>query len=324
MNGSTPDPGAKRRPAAPPPLPVLARVESTSGVALVVRVLRHADPGAPVAVVLPAMGAAARFYLPVVRALHEEGLTVVTADHRGHGESTPAVSRGTRFGYREMVEEDLPAVLAAVRAEFPAAPLVLVGHSLGGQLALLYAATHPQDVDALVLVAAGSVWYRGFGAARALRNLLASQLFAALATVIGYWPGKRFGFGGTEAGGVMRDWARQGRTGDYRPEGSSVDYEKALRELTLPLLAIGVDNDVLAPAGSREHLLSKVPRCGVDRWHYTTEAAGGKHIDHFRWVRYNTALCAHLAQWVLKTAARGQAAQGGPADRDRRNEPDGS
>ncbi|WNE95281.1 alpha/beta fold hydrolase [Streptomyces luomodiensis] len=322
MNGTTPDPGAGRRPA-PPPLPVLSRVAPAPGVTLVARVLRHADPGTPVAVVLPAMGASARFYLPVVRALHEEGLTVVTVDHRGHGESTPAVSRGIRFGYREMAEEDLPAVVAAVRAEFPGAPLVLVGHSLGGQLALLYAAAHPKDVDALVLVAAGSVWYRGFGAVRGLRNLLASQSFAALATLIGYWPGKRFGFGGTEAAGVMRDWARQGRTGGYRLKGSAVDYERALGELALPLLEIGVDNDVLAPAGSREHLLSKVGRCGVDRWHYTTEAAGGKHIDHFRWVRYHRALCAHLAQWVLKTAAQGRAGHGGPADRDRRDEPDG-
>jgi predicted alpha/beta hydrolase len=322
MNRPTPAPDDERRPA-PPPLPVLAKVTPAPGVTLVARVLRHADPDSPVAVVLPAMGAAARFYLPVVRALHREGLTVVTVDHRGHGEATPAVSRGVRFGYREMLEEDLPAVLTAVRAAFPGAPLVLVGHSLGGQLALLYAAARPRDVDALVLVAAGSVWYRGFGAARGLRNLLASQAFAALATLIGYWPGKRFGFGGTEAGGVMRDWARQGRTGDYRPEGSRVDYERALGALTLPLLAIGVDNDTLAPPGSREHLLSKVPRCAVDRWHYTTEAAGGKHIDHFRWVRHHTALCAHLAQWVLKTAAQSPSGPDDPAARGRRRETDG-
>ncbi|WP_406327079.1 alpha/beta fold hydrolase [Streptomyces sp. NBC_00203] len=302
MNGETPDSVSEEGAGTTPqPPPVLTRVQSSDGVVLVARVLRHPEPGRPVAVLLPAMGAAARFYLPLARALLREGLTVVTVDLRGHGEALPAVTRGTRFGYREMVEEDLPAVLAAVRSALPGAPVVLVGHSLGGQLALLHAATAPDGIDALALVASGSVWYRGFGGLRAVRNLVASQIFATLATLIGYWPGKRFGFGGNEATGVMRDWARQGRTGVYRVKGSTVDYERALGELALPLLAIGVDNDVLAPAGAREHLLSKVPRTALDRWQYTGEAAGGKHIDHFRWVRHNAALSAHLAEWVLKT-----------------------
>ncbi|WP_367133101.1 MULTISPECIES: alpha/beta hydrolase family protein [Streptomyces] len=287
----------------PEPPPVLARIEPADGVTLVARVLEHPEPGRPVAVVLPAMGAAARFYLPFARALHKEGLTVVTADLRGQGEATPATARGVRFGYRELAEEDLPALVAAVRSALPGRPLVLVGHSLGGQLALLYAAAGREPVDAVVLVAAGSVWYRSFGGLRGLRNLAAGQLFAALATALGYWPGERLGFGGTQATGVMRDWARQGRTGRYRVTGSTTDYERALGTLGLPLLAIGVDNDTLAPPGSREHLLSKAPRAALDRWQYTTEAAGGKRIDHFRWVRHNAALCAHLAQWVLKATA---------------------
>ncbi|WP_172381798.1 alpha/beta fold hydrolase [Streptomyces sp. MNP-20] len=304
MNGEPPDPAARPKEQRAP-LPLLARIEPASGVSLVARVLRHQDPTAPVAVVLPAMGASARFYLPFVRALHKEGLTVVTADQRGHGESVPRVARGVRFGYRELLEEDLPALLETVRRELPDRPVILVGHSLGGQLALLYAATHPADVDAIALVASGSVWYRGFEGPRALRNLVAGQLFAALATAIGYWPGKRFRFGGTEATGVMRDWARQGRTGDYRPRGSTVDYERALRDLTHPVLAVGVAGDRLAPAGSRRHLLAKVPRCALEEWEYTSEAADGKPIDHFRWVRYHAGLCTRLARWVGESVKAG-------------------
>lgn len=320
MDNPTPATGPTRRTTgAPPRPPVLAEVAPVPGVTLVLRVLRHHQPGSPVALVLPAMGAPARFYLPFVRALHREGLTVVTVDLRGQGEARPTVSRRTRFGYRALVEEDLPAVLAAVHRELPGAPVTLVGHSLGGQLALLYAATRPRDVDAVVLVASGSVWYRAFGGLRALRNLAAAQLIAALATVIGYWPGKRLGFGGTEASGVMRDWARQGRTGAYRPHGSAVDYERALAQLRLPLLAIGIPADPLAPPGSREHLLSKVPRCAVSRWEYTVRAAGGQHIDHFRWVRHNAALSSYLARWVHEVTAPAD-----PADPRGRKTSDGA
>ncbi|MEU1916090.1 hypothetical protein [Streptomyces massasporeus] len=89
--------------------------------------------------------------------------------------------------------------------------MVLIGHSLGGQLALLSSATELTGVHAVVLTAAGSVWWRGFGSVRGLRNLVGSQLFAALTTALGYWPGERLGFGGTQPTAVMRDWAR-GRT----------------------------------------------------------------------------------------------------------------
>ncbi|MFC7303280.1 alpha/beta fold hydrolase [Streptomyces monticola] len=284
--------------------PVLASVTAgDGGASFVLRALRAADPSAPVTVILPAMGTPARFYAPFAHALHGEGLSVVTVDLRGQGESAPRTGRGVRFGYREIVEVDLPAVLAAVRGQFPGVPLVLLGHSLGGQLGLLHAATTGERVDALALIASGSVWYRGFGPLLGPRNLVGSQLIAGVCALRGHWPGRRLGFGGDQPGGVMRDWARQARTGRYTLDGSSVDYESALRALALPLLMVGVDNDALAPAGAREHLLSKVPNAAIDRWQYGEDAAGGKRVDHFRWVRHHAGLGRHVAQWTLKATA---------------------
>ncbi|MEU5592595.1 alpha/beta fold hydrolase [Streptomyces sp. NPDC020298] len=163
-----------------------------------VRLLRAERPDAPVALVVPAMGARARFYAPFARGLHEGGLHMEVTDLRGQGESTPVARRGVAYGYREMVDDDLPAVARAVSAAFPRSPVVLIGHSLGGQLALLSSATELTGVHAVVLTAAGSVWWRGFGSVRGLRNLVGSQLFAALATALGYWPGERLGFGATQ------------------------------------------------------------------------------------------------------------------------------
>lgn len=214
---------------------------------------------------------------------------MVTVDLRGQGESRPRAARGVRFGYREMLEDDLPAVLDAVRAELPGAPVALVGHSLGGQFGLLHAATAKVPVDAVALVASGSVWWRAYGV-RGLGTLVFSQLAAGLATALGHWPGRRLGFGGQQPAGVMRDWARQARTGRYAPTGSPVDYEGALRDLALPVLVVGVDHDSLAPVGAREHLAGKVPRAAVDRWQYTRDSAEGKAVDHFRWVRHHAGL----------------------------------
>ncbi|MEU6467801.1 alpha/beta fold hydrolase [Streptomyces massasporeus] len=296
------------------------RVRSSGGAELAVRLLRAEHPDAPVALVVPAMGARARFYAPLARGLHRGGLHVAVADLRGQGESTPVARRGVVHGYQEMVDDDLPAVARAVSAAFPRSPVVLIGHSLGGQLALLSSATGLTGAHAVVLTAAGSVWWRGFGLVRGLRNLVGSQLFAALATALGYWPGERLGFGGTQPAAVMRDWARQVRTGRYTLGGSDTGYEAALARLTLPVLAVGVENDSLAPPGATDHLLQKIPAASVSRWHYSEALAGSHRLDHFRWVRHSDGMSAYITDWISSTLTT---RQDGAAQRSTQPDPAG-
>lgn len=283
-------------------LPLVAEVTSADGTRLTLRGLA-ANLISPVVVILPAMGADARFYVPVVRALHGAGLSVVTTDLRGHGECVPAVTRKSRFGYREIVEADLDAVFSAVACRFPAAPMVALGHSLGGQLVLLHlarrgtAAAGGSRVSAVILLASGSAWHGGFAGWRSPRNLICSQLFALTALMVGYWPGDLLGFGGRESRGVMRDWARQVRTGRYQLRDGT-DYELALRELRLPVLAVDVEGDDLAPPAAVSHLCAKIPNARVTRRCYNRADADGNHLGHFRWVRYHQELVSMISAWI--------------------------
>lgn len=291
---------AKRR-TTPSRLPLIAEVTSTDGTRLTLRGLR-ANPSSPVIVILPAMGAEARFYLPVVRALHRIGLSVVATDLRGHGECGPLVTRSSRFGYREIVEDDLTAVFAAVASRFPGAPVVPLGHSLGGQLVLLYLARQyavagDPGVQGVILLASGSAWHGGFAGWRSPRNLISSQLFALTALVVGYWPGDKVGFGGRQSRGMMRDWARQVRTGQYRL-ATATDYEAALRNVHLPVLAVDVEDDDLAPPGAVSHLCAKIPNAQLIRRYYARADADGKYLGHFRWVRYHQGLVPVLSAWI--------------------------
>jgi pimeloyl-ACP methyl ester carboxylesterase len=88
---------------------------------------------------------------------------VISYDHRGHGSS----GQGPMSSYRiDQLAEDLAQVLTALGV---AAPLTLVGHSMGGMTALSYlarpAADRPVDPHGLVLVAAaaGKLSERGLG-----------------------------------------------------------------------------------------------------------------------------------------------------------------
>jgi predicted alpha/beta hydrolase len=289
-------------------LPLVTTVELPDGARFPVRGLRQPTASAPAVVVVPAMGTPARYYRAFAQCLHVEGLTALTVDLRGQGESAPRVTRRSRFGYREIVEHDLTAVLCAVREALPQAPLFIVGHSLGGHLSLIHAGlgAHPgpgPGVDGIALVASGSPWFKVFGRGRGLKLLLAEQVMVAVATVMGYWPGHRLGFGGRQPTRLIRDWARQARTGRFSAEGSRADYESALCSLQLPVLAVTVHNDELAPPASVDHLTGKLHRAQVTRWHYTAEAAGGGPLDHFRWTRSGGGLARHIAEWARTAVA---------------------
>ncbi|MFD8687473.1 alpha/beta fold hydrolase [Streptomyces sp. NPDC059651] len=279
-------------------LPLLGIVR-TDGAAIPLRGLVQSAPHAPVLLIAPAMGTPARFYRKFVKNLYRAGLTALTMEFRGQGECEPKFVRGVRYGYRELVEVDLPAVVRTAQGLFPDAPLFLTGHSLGGQLSLLHGASgRSPGLKGVAIVASGSGWYRSFGGTAALRILVRGQLALVISLCLGHWPGERLRFGGLQPTGLIREWTRQQRTGRYSVDRSAADYEALLAELRLPVFAASVEADPLAPPGSVDHLLDKVRNAPVVRWQFTEAEAQGAPLDHFRWVRCSMPLAQRLAAWT--------------------------
>jgi predicted alpha/beta hydrolase len=245
---------------------------------------------------LPAMGVPAKHYLPLAAALAARGVAVALHEWRGIGSSSLRAGRRSNWGYRELLDVDLPAGLAAMRAHWPQARSRLGGHSLGGQLACLYASLHPADMAGLVLVASGAPYWRRFrhGALIGLAYVLAP----ALAGWLGHLPGRRIGFGGNEARGVTADWARSGRRGRYAAAGMTVDFEQRLAALELPLLALRLRDDWLGPAASLDWLLGKMPHA-LRRHELVTPAdLGDQPADHFGWMKAPDAVATRIADWI--------------------------
>lgn len=250
-------------------------------------------PAAPVFICMPAMGVAAKFYEPLALPILQEGWRFVTADLRGNGLCALRVRRGVNFGYHEMITFDWPAVVNRVKALFPGAPVFLVGHSLGGQLSSLYLAANPDAASGLILVTAPSVHYKGWDLPLSLGVLAGTQAACGIASFIGYFPGRKLGFGGTEARGVICDWARQARTGRCAPSGSSLDYERLLSGLEIPVLAISFEGDFLSPDKAVDNLLAKMRRARVTRVHLA-----GDDLDHFQWVKSPDSLVEKIREWL--------------------------
>jgi predicted alpha/beta hydrolase len=244
---------------------------------------------------LPALGVSARQYLPLARALAERGVAVAIHEWRGMGSSNRRAGRQQDWGYRELLQADMPAALAAVRKRLPQPACLIGGHSLGGQLAALYASLHPREITGLVIVASGSPYWKQYR-----YSLLIGLAYIAaplLAQLFGRLPGRRIGFGGNEARRLMADWARSGRSGRYAAAGMREDFEQRLGELELPLLALRMQDDWLAPAKSLAWLLGKMPRSHGEPSVIKATDLGGTPADHFSWMKTPEPIATHIADW---------------------------
>ncbi len=254
-------------------------------------------PAEPVAVLLwlPALGIAARHYLPFAEALAARGVAVFLHEWRGHGTSRQRAGRDSDWGYRELLTIDLPASVERIRQRCPTLPKIVGGHSLGGQLAACLLALQPPAAERLWLVASGAPFWRVFPRPRRWLLPLTYRFLPWLADRNGALPGRSIGFGGREARGVMRDWARTGLSGRYAGAGLDIDLEAALGGAHADIDAVLLADDWLAPRASLDFLLAKM-RPGDVRVE-TLDADGlGERADHFAWMKRPDAVAAALAQ----------------------------
>ncbi|MGH8054199.1 MAG: alpha/beta hydrolase family protein [Stenotrophomonas sp.] len=233
---------------------------------------------------LPALGVSARNYQAFAEALAAKGIAVFLHEWRGNGSSSLRPDRQHDWGYREVLDYDLPAAEAVVQRTLPGLPLRLGGHSLGGQLSCCYAGQRNGDLQTLWLVASGTPWWRSFPAPRRYLLPLAYRFLPWLARKRGALPGRRVGFGGTEARGLIRDWARVGLSNHYAAHGLPADLEAGMRSVHAPVSALVFDEDWLAPASSMQSLLQKLPNA-PHTLRVMNSSDLGTVADHFHWMK---------------------------------------
>lgn len=261
------------------------------------------QPEAPFAALLwiPALGVAARHYLPFAEALNRHGVAVFVHEWRGHGSSDRRAGRDSDWGYRALLDHDLPASLATMRARTSALPQIVGGHSLGGQLAACLLGLDPDAASRLWLVASGAPYWPAFPRPRRWLLPLAYRFLPWLADHQGALPGRAIGFGGKEARSVMRDWSRTALSGRYAGAGMTRDLETALSGIIAPVDDVLFDDDWLAPRSSLDFLLGKMRPAGVRST--TLDAATlGTKADHFAWMQRPDAVAAALTAGLAQSS----------------------
>lgn len=102
--------------------------------------------GRGVALIVHGLGEHAGRYAHVAAHLNRQGWSVVSYDHRGHGQSPGA--RGVLKQDDDLLH-DLASAIDLVRAGYPGQRLLLIGHSLGGAVAARFVAAQAGQGDAV-------------------------------------------------------------------------------------------------------------------------------------------------------------------------------
>jgi predicted alpha/beta hydrolase len=251
---------------------------------------------------LPALGVGIGPNERLADALGARGVAVAIHEWRGLGGSDRRAARRCDWGYRELLDFDIAAGLAAARRHAPALRWILGGHSLGGQFALIEAARASVAIDGapsdgVFLVASGQPHWRAFPGWKAAGVLAFASAIPAITAVVGYFPGSRLGFAGREARRLMCEWAGTAVRGDYGIPAAGGDYDRALANFAGPVLAIRMSEDRLAPPGALDRLRALAPRAQWQVRDFGRGQFATRRPDHFGWLREPEAVAAAFEAW---------------------------
>lgn len=98
-------------------------------------------------------------YDEFARFLNQSGFLVVAEDHMGHGGSlAPGSPPGRFYGGWEAAVDDVHSLLTQTRAQYPALPCFLLGHSMGSFLIQTMLYRHP-DAPLSGVILCGTAWH---------------------------------------------------------------------------------------------------------------------------------------------------------------------
>lgn len=260
------------------------------------------QPAVGTVVIASAAGVPRRYYAPFAAYLARAGLRALTFDYRGVGGSRPASLRGFRAELHEWGERDLAGAIGWAADQRPELPVLVVTHSVGGQV--LGLAPGLDRVRAVLSVASQSGYWRLWsGARRAQMGLYFHLLIPVAAHVAGYLPMGLIG-GEDLPRDVALEWARWARDPHYvlsharaRGGASYGRFDGAWR-------AYAFTDDGYAPPRAVARLLGFYPRARSELRVVAPADVGRRGIGHFGFFRPTSeeTLWSEARGWLLEHA----------------------
>lgn len=212
---------------------------------------------------------------------------VVAPDLRGFGESQAAPDAVSM----ERFADDVHGLLASLRT----GPAVLIGHSMGGYVALAFASRYPRMLAGLALVATRAV--KDTPEAAAARRATAEKVRAeGPRIVVEAMAPKMLSPGNADAAmlaavrGFMSPLTREGVIGALLGMAERRDATGTLGRIDVPTLVVTGADDVLIPPAESERMARAIPRARLE-----ILPDAGHLVSYEREAEFNRLLAEWLA-----------------------------
>jgi len=227
------------------------------------------------------------------------GWTVLTFDYRGIGGSPLPVDLQSSSRLRDWGKYDLAACIDWADEQHSAKRIILVAHSVGGQI-FAFAPNHGK-VESMIAVCAQKGYWKFWDGMRKFKLLGLWYLLPILVRLYGYLPLRILGKGADIPAGIALEWGRWGRYKEFVDErGQSLNAEFA--DVSCRILAISFSDDKFyAPLRSVEALNAVYTNSEHSHWHLTPKTLGTKRLGHFGFFRNKTcihALWKNVDSWL--------------------------
>jgi predicted alpha/beta hydrolase len=286
----------------------------TGAAKLSLRIYEGEAPAHNSVVIGGAMGVRQDYYAAFAEWLSSQGFRVTTFDYRGCGDSLPDTATGGLRGFKADLLDwaaDYDAVVSAAKAELPAAPLYLLGHSLGAQLPGFLKNT--SLVAGLVSIAAGSGYWRDNAPQLKRMVLYFWYILVPLATrACGYFPGRRLKKVGDLPAGVMLQWRKWCLHPQYSVGAEGEAARRSYARVVFPVRAVSITDDELMTVRGTQNLINlyaNAPRSFEQIAPADVQAGRIGHFGFFRgqfratlWPRVQTMMADMAAAAAVSAA----------------------
>jgi len=232
-----------------------------------------------IVIIVSAAGVVQSFYTKVAEFFQKNRISAITFDYTGIGKSLHGNIKKENANLANWGNRDLDAVIKHTIKTFPHHKIVLLGHSIGGQLIGL--APSSCLADKIILVAAQSGYWNFWKGVSKIRMWVNWYLLVPVLTkLFGYFPAEKISRMENLPKNVAEEWAKWCRSSAYLFAGfahNNLYFERIKCDIT----SISIDDDFFAPEKSVEWLTRKFANANVKRLHFIPENFKGLKIGHF-------------------------------------------
>jgi predicted alpha/beta hydrolase len=239
------------------------------------------------------------FYEAYALFLVEQGFCAVTFDYRGIGNSRPASLKEFSASMREWGEKDISGMINWIGSELNPAKLLVVAHSVGGQLVAL--ANNNCRIDAMLTVGAQNGYWKLYDPPKRYQQYISARFIVPMLTwICGYLPMKRLGRGEDMPKGVALEWASWCLNRRYMFGDHSLCSLENIRSFKGPIFAYSIEGDAWAPSHAVDQLMRFYAGAQITRRHVRLSEVGAPSIGHFGFFRtmFRSTLWRETAEWL--------------------------